>query len=73
MEHLYTLFHLWPFKDDKFSGQGTYTLILSEDSKKKYVGQWKDNKAHGQGITYGVGGKVYQEGIFENGHFLNGV
>ena len=58
------------FKDDKFSGQGTYTLILSEDAKKKYVGQWKDNKAHGQGTSYDAKGKVYQEGIFEDGKFL---
>ena len=36
----------------------------------KYVGEHKDGKFHGHGIRYHADGRVYQEGIFENGKFL---
>ena len=50
------------FKDDLFSGQGTYTFADGE----KYVGQHKDDQQHGQGTyTYANGDKYvgqYKDG-----------
>lgn len=45
------------YKNGKLSGQGTYIKLSSSISiitdgyaKLKYVGNWKENKKHGQGI-----------------------
>ena len=48
------------------------TIFLADNQFKgdKYVGQWKNGKAHGQGIRYRSDGSVFQEGIFENDKFL---
>jgi hypothetical protein len=51
--------YLGQWKDNKKTGQGTYTWGDGSQWKgDKYVGQWKDNKRNGQGTyTYANGDK----------------
>jgi hypothetical protein len=36
----------------------------------KYVGEWKDNKQHGQGTLYALTGSVTSQGIWADGKFV---
>ena len=49
-------------------GRGTYTW----PNGGKYVGEYKDDNSHGQGILYTANGTVLKEGIWENGKFKEG-
>jgi hypothetical protein len=57
------------YKDDKQSGQGTYTYSPNgEYAGMKYVGEWKENTWNGQGsLTYTDG--AIDEGIWKEGVF----
>ena len=49
-------------KDDKRSGQGSFTFPEGEFAGQKYVGEFKDGKRNGQGTsTFPNGGKYVGE------------
>ena len=57
--------YIGQFKDGKFNGQGSYTFI-----EGKYIGQFRDDKYHGYGILYYPNGKVFQQGLWNDGKFI---
>lgn len=58
------------YKNNPINGSGVYYDTVSNNQRRCQSGTMKDGKLYGNGsIT--IGGKPYQEGIFENG-LLNG-
>ena len=54
------------FNDGKRDGYGTYTFA---SSKEMYIGQFKGNKYHGQGVQWSGVGQYRYEGEFVEGFF----
>ncbi len=55
-------------KDGEPNGHGT---IIYDDGKK-FVGEFKEGKAHGKGVYTSATGEVLFDGIYENGSRVNG-
>jgi len=54
------------FKKDRFNGQGSFYYA----DRSRYDGEWKDNVKHGKGKVYDPDGKLYREGTWANGDFV---
>lgn len=54
------------FSLDRFNGEGTFYY----SDRSTYVGGWLDNRKHGKGIEYDPDGKIYRQGIWKNGEFV---
>ena len=52
--------------DNQKTGKGTCTYVNGDI----YVGEWKDDKSHGQGIFTTTDGRIL-EGLFENGEYID--
>ena len=50
----------------RYHGFGT----IYYSSKKKFVGEWYENKRFGQGIEYDENGKIEREGKWNNNNFV---
>ena len=60
-----------PFTGQKNDCYGSYTFGLNSDRPgTKYVGEWKDVKCHGRGLSSAPDASTYG-GMFQNG-LLNG-
>ena len=66
-EHEDAFRYVGEFKNGKYHGQGTSTLMVGD----KYVGEWKDGRKHGRGTIFLAYGDVWI-GQWKTGEWVSG-